>query len=183
MSGQHDPAKAASDPDNQLFWRRPVKRLEAEAVRDAMLSVSGMLDLAIYGPGTLDAASKRRSVYFTIKRSQLIPMMIVFDAPEALTPIGDRSTTTIAPQALMLMNNSQVREYARALAKRAGDVRPAYRIALGRDPTEAESKDAEAFIADQAAAYQSAGRTDARDAALADFCQSLMCLNEFVYVE
>jgi hypothetical protein len=110
-------------------------------------------------------------------------MMGVFDAPEALTPIGERSTTTVAPQALMLMNNPQVREYARALSRRAPDVRTAYRITLGRDPTEAESRDADAFIADQAAAYQSAGRADARALAVEDFCQSLMCLNEFVYVD
>ena len=142
-----------------------------------------MLDTTMYGPGTLDPASKRRSVYFTVKRSQLIPMMVVFDAPEALTPIGDRSTTTVAPQALMLMNNPQVRDYAAALSRRAPDVRAAYRITLGRDPSEAEARDAEAFIADQAAAYQSAGRTDARALAMEDFCQSLMCLNEFVYVD
>jgi hypothetical protein len=182
-STDHDPAKAAIDPDNQLFWRRPARRLEAEAVRDSMLSVAGVLDTTMYGPGTLDPASKRRSVYFTVKRSQLVPMMLVFDAPEALTPIGDRSATTVAPQALMLMNNPQVRDYARALAKQAGNVPTAYRIALGRDPTEAETKDADDFIAAQASAYQAAGRGDSRDLAMEDFCQSLLCLNEFVYVD
>src|SRR5205085_5596436 len=137
----YDPAKATVDPDNQMLWRRPVKRLEAEAVRDAMLSVAGLLDTTMYGPGTLDPASRRRSVYFTVKRSNLIPMMVVFDAPEALTPIADRATTTIAPQALLLMNNPQVREYARALAKRAAgatpeaSVRSAHEIGLGRAPT------------------------------------------------
>jgi hypothetical protein len=89
----------------------------------------------------------------------------------------------VAPQALMLMNNPQVREYAKALAKRAADVRTAYRIALGRDPTNAETRDAEAFIAEQATAYQKVARSDARDVAMADFCQSLFCLNEFVYLE
>jgi hypothetical protein len=183
MGTQHDAGKSSVDPDNQLFWRRPLKRLDAEAVRDAMLSAAGMLDTTMYGPGTLDAASKRRSIYFTVKRSSLIPMMVVFDAPEALTPIGERSTTTVAPQALILMNNPQVRDYAVGLAKRAPDVRAAYRTALGRDPTEAESRDADGFLAEQAAAYPSAGRADARAAAMADFCQSLMCLNEFVYVD
>jgi hypothetical protein len=189
---EYDPAKAAADPENQLLWRRPARRLEAESVRDAMLSVSGMLDTTMYGPGTLDPASKRRSIYFTVKRSQLVPMMLVFDAPEALTPIGDRSSTTVAPQALMLMNNPQVRDYAKAFAKRVAPdgstpveaaVQSAYRIALGREGTSQEVRDAAQFIAEQSASYQSGGRADARELALADFCQSLMCLNEFVYVE
>src|SRR6185503_599914 len=76
----YDLAKAAADPDNQLFWRRPARRLESESIRDTMLSVAGMLDTTMYGPGTLNPASKRRSVYFTVKRSSLIPMMTVFDA-------------------------------------------------------------------------------------------------------
>jgi hypothetical protein len=174
----YDADKAAKDPDDVLLWRRPVRRLESEAVRDTMLAVSGELNPTMYGPGSLDPASKRRSIYFTVKRSSLIPMMVVFDAPEALTPIADRSTTTIAPQALLLMNNPQVREYAKALAKRvAGDtteasVRSAYEIALGRAPTADETAGAVAFIA--------AG--DPKQG-LVDFCQALMCLNEFVYVD
>jgi hypothetical protein len=191
-AGTYDPDKAAVDPDNHLLWRRPVKRLEAEAVRDSMLSVAGLLDTTMYGAGTLALASHRRSVYFTIKRSSLVPMMVVFDAPESLTPIADRSTTTIAPQALLLMNNPQVREYARALAKRAATdtqtatdqvVRNAYAIALSRPPTADEVSDATAFIAGQSDAYAQAGRADAKDLALADFCQALMCLNEFVYAD
>jgi len=177
-AGSYDPDKAAKDPDNVLLWRRPVRRLEAEAVRDTMLSVAGLLDATMYGPGTLDPASKRRSVYFTVKRSNLIPMMIVFDAPEALTPIAERSTTTIAPQALLLMNNPQVREYAKALARRVAgstpeaSARSAYEVALGRGPTANELADAVAYI-----------EADGKDQGLVDFCQALMCLNEFVYVD
>jgi hypothetical protein len=191
-SSAYDPAKAALDPDNLLLWRRPQRRLEAEAVRDTMLSVSGLLDPKMYGPGTLDPASRRRSVYFTVKRSNLIPMMVVFDAPEALTPIADRSTTTIAPQALLLMNNPQVREYAKALAKHCAPdaqtptdaaVRSAYQIALSRPPTEAELSEAVAFIGGQAKAYEESRQADGKPLALADFCQAMMCLNEFVYVE
>ena len=189
-----DPAKAAADPDNALLWRRPVRRLEAEAIRDAMLSVAGMLEEKMYGPGTLDPSSKRRSVYFTVKRSNLIPMMVVFDAPEALTPMGERSTTTIAPQALLLMNNPQVREYAKALAKRAAPaeatpaeaaIRTAYEITLSRSPTKQEQSDGVAFVTEQVTGYTAAGQTPsaARELALADFCQALMCLNEFVYVD
>jgi hypothetical protein len=192
ISGDYDPDKAAADPDNVLLWRRPQRRLEAEAVRDTMLSVSGLLDPATYGRGTLDPASRRRSVYFTVKRSNLIPMMVVFDAPEALTPIADRSTTTIAPQALLLMNNPQVREYAKALAKRCAPdaetpteaaVRSAYQIAMSRPPTSGEQSEGVSFIGGQAKAYEASGQSEAKALALADFCQALMCLNEFVYVE
>ena len=191
-SSDYDSERAAADPDNLLLWRRPQRRLEAEAVRDTMLSVSGLLDPKMYGPGTLNPASRRRSVYFTVKRSNLIPMMLVFDAPEALTPIADRSTTTIAPQALLLMNNPQVREYAKALANRCAPdaqtptdaaVRLTYQIALSRPPTDAELSEAVSFIGGQARAYEEAGQSDGKALALADFCQALMCLNEFVYVE
>ena len=165
-----DPVRAAADPDNQLFWRHPLRRLEAEAIRDAILAVSGMLEEKMYGPGTLDPASKRRSVYFTVKRSNLIPMMVVFDAPEALTPMGERSTTTIAPQALLLMNNPQVREYAKALAKRAAPtegapiasaIRAAYEIALSRSQTKEEQSDGVAFVAEQVNGYTAAGQAPA----------------------
>jgi hypothetical protein len=176
------------DPDNRLFWKRPRQRLEAEVIRDALLAVSGQLDPKMYGPGTLDEKSTRRSIYFTIKRSKLMPMMVVFDAPEALVSVGDRPTTTIAPQALLLMNNPQVRGYARSFAKRVAPddqtpleaaIRQAYRIALARAPTSGELADALAFVGAQAKSYAA----DGRQLALTDFCQVLMCLNEFVYID
>jgi hypothetical protein len=151
-----------------------------------------MLDTTMFGPGTLDPASRRRSVYFKVKRSALIPMMVVFDAPEPLTPVSERPTTTIAPQGLLLMNNPQVREYAKALAKRAGGegkadvteaVGSAYRIALGREATRQDVADSAAFVEGQAAAYKAAEQQDGDASALADLCQTLMCLNEFVYVD
>src|SRR4029079_14951417 len=79
------------------------------------------LALRMYGPGTLDEASKRRSVYFTMRRSKLIPALAVFDAPDGTAGVGERPSTTIAPQALHLMNNPHVRTAAKGLAKRASD--------------------------------------------------------------
>jgi mono/diheme cytochrome c family protein len=194
LDASFDPVKAAADPDDATIWRRSVRRLESEAIRDAMLAVSGSLDATMYGPGTLDPAMRRRSVYFQIKRSSLIPMMMVFDAPETLVPIAQRAATTVAPQALLLMNNPQVRQYAVGLATRAateagsGAVREAviaaaYRIALGRDPDSQELADALSFVQSQATSHQQAGRAGAADAAMADLCQTVLCLNEFVYVE
>src|SRR5205814_1439755 len=188
-SSQLDPAKAAKDPDNRLFWRRPSLRLEAEAIRDSLLHVGGALDLTMYGPGTLDEGSRRRSIYFTMKRSKLIPMMQVFDAPEALVSIGERPRTTVAPQALLLMNNPHVRTYARGFARRVAPVptneeavKLAYRIALTRDPTADELNESVSFIRSQDAANKASSK-DAREQALVEFCQVLLCMNEFIYVD
>ncbi|MCS6975432.1 MAG: PSD1 and planctomycete cytochrome C domain-containing protein [Gemmatales bacterium] len=192
QSTAFDPAKAAKDPDNRLLWRRPMRRLEGEIIRDAMLALSGEMDTRMFGPGTLDPSSKRRSIYFTVKRSQLMPMMVVFDAPEALVSIGERPTTTIAPQALLMMNNPQVRTYARGFARRLlGDenepwseiVRRGYRYALGRVPEAEEQAASIAFVQRQLESYLAEGKADARQLAVADFCQVLFCMNEFVYVD
>jgi hypothetical protein len=189
-----DETKAKVDRDNNLCWRNPARRLEAEVIRDSLLAVSGSLDPKLYGPGTLDddasgTASKRRSIYFTVKRSKLVPMMVIFDAPEALGGMAERPTTTIAPQALHLLNSPQVRAYARSFAQRIAPdtqtllekaIRTGYLIALARAPSSQELADSIAFINQQMATYTG---TDRRERALADFCQVLMCLNEFVYVD
>ena len=185
QDGDFDEARATLDPDDLLHWRRPPRRLEAEPIRDAMLAASGRLDGRMYGPGSLDEAMTRRSVYFSIKRSQLIPTMMLFDWPEHLVSIGQRGTTTTAAQALMFLNSKLGRESAEALAARlpAGDpVRQAYRLAYGREPTEAETAIATTFLADQAASHEKDGRPGPGRVALADFCQALMGGSEFVYV-
>src|SRR5436190_2068878 len=153
QSATGDSAKVAADPDNTLFMGRVPQRLEAEAVRDSALAVAGLIDGTMFGPGTLDENSKRRSVYFTVKRSKLLNSMVVFDAPEPLASQGTRPTTTVAPQALLLMNSVQTREWALAFAKRVetdvknakGDdftphIARAYAHALGRAPRRDETK-------------------------------------------
>jgi hypothetical protein len=161
-------------------------------IRDSMLAVAGVLDPKLLGPGTLDPAQNRRSVYFTVKRSRLIPMMVLFDAPDALQGIGVRPETTIAPQSLMLLNNPTVREWASAFAKRlrpraeealSEAVEEGYRMALSRSPTALERKDAEGFLKAQWTSYQASNHGDGLEPALIDFCQVLMGLNEFVYIE
>ena len=112
--------RSASIPNNTLFWHRQRQRLEGEAIRDAILAVSGTLDETMFGPGTLDQAMKRRSIYFQIKRSQFPPMLTAFDAPDTLQSMGLRPSTTVAPQSLLLMNNPQIRAAARAWAARLG---------------------------------------------------------------
>jgi cytochrome c553 len=189
-AGRSEIAKArAADPDNTLVWRHPRKRLEGEVIRDSILAVTGTLDPKQFGPGTLDGAMKRRSVYFQIKRSQLPPMMVTFDAPDTLGSLGLRSSTTVAPQALLLMNNAQVRDSARAwatalAAQPAADaVKRAYLTALGRPAMDDEVALAAEFLRTQTESYKTAGKGDAAELALTDFCHSLVSLNEFVYVE
>src|SRR5579862_526216 len=185
QDSKFDKAKAEADPENKLFWRRRSVLLEAELIRDAMLSISGQLDTRMYGPGTLNEGERRRSVYLTVKRSHLIPMLALFDAPSATIGVGQRPSTTIAPQALALMNNSYVREFAGAFAKRIApnaetpfeeSVKNGYLIALGRAPDADELKDSVEFLNEMS-------KETNREKALADFCQALMGLNEFVYVE
>ena len=183
---------ARIDPDNVLRWRWQRRRLEAEIIRDSLLSVSGSLDRTLFGPGTLDEKQKRRSIYFTVKRSKLVPFLKVFDIPEPLQGIGRRSSTTIAPQALLILNSPLVLEVACAFAGRLAPeaavswkkaVRKGYRIALSRPPTDEELSDAAAFLERQSASYRAAGRSAAVGPALEDFCQVLLGLNELIYVE
>ncbi len=184
-----DDARLLIDRENQLYWRRVPQRLEAEAIRDALLAASGQLDTTMYGPGSIDSTMHRRSVYFFIKRSQLIPMMMLFDWPEHLVSIGQRPLTTIAPQALMFMNNPQGRDYAAALAKRVQSesaeesVDRAYWSALTRGPQPAEMKLAIEFLNSQIAIRKAASEPDAELSALTDLCQTIMSMNEFLYVD
>lgn len=189
QSGDFDEARAKVDRENLLLWRRSPRRLEAEAIRDTMLAVSGQLDTTMFGPGSLDQNTKRRSVYFFIKRSQLIPMMMLFDWPEHLVSIGNRASTTIAPQALMFLNSPQGRQYAQAFAKSLPTegmtlaVVTAFQRAFGREPSNQEIALAAKFLQRQRDAYVAAGTAEPAMHALADFCQTIFGMNEFVYVE
>ncbi|MEX2142035.1 MAG: PSD1 and planctomycete cytochrome C domain-containing protein [Pirellulales bacterium] len=193
-----DPEKAAIDPDNVYLWRWSPRRLEAEAIRDSLLAVTGELDRTMYGPGTLDERMRRRSIYFTVKRSKLIPMLQLFDAPDANQGIGRRATTTVAPQALLLINSPIVRQWAQAMARRisiaratdheevspAETLRRAFQMALARDPSDEELSQSLKFLNGQMRLYQAGGEhAQAAELALTDFCQTLLGLNEVVYVE
>ena len=182
--------RLAMDPDNRYWWYRSPRRIEAEAVRDSLLRTSGLLDATMYGPGSLDPNMKRRSVYFFIKRSQLIPMMMLFDWPEHLVSIGQRQTTTVAPQALALMNNPLAREAAERLASQAitkpDRVRDVFLKVLSREPMEKERSLVNSLYQD---ALRERGQSLPSDGsnvelmAFADVCQVLFCSNEFLYVD
>jgi mono/diheme cytochrome c family protein len=183
-----NPGKAhvAADPFNALFTRFAARRLEGETLRDSILAVTGELDRTMYGPGTRDEKSKRRSVYFMIKRSQLIGSMVVFDQPEPLVSQGARPSTTVAPQALLLLNGPQIRGWAAALAKQVepqltatedwkAAIMAVYQRVLARDPHEKE-------VAAALAVLERTTKQD-RSKVLTDFCQVMLGLNEFAYLE
>jgi hypothetical protein len=187
---QFDESRATIDREDDFLWRRAPLRLEAEPIRDAMLAVSGLLDGWMYGPGSLDPMMQRRSVYFFIKRSQLIPTLMLFDWPEHLVSIGQRSETTTASQALLFLNSPLGHASAEGFAGRlpaeesqgSDAIGQAYRIAFGRPPTPAEAQLAAQFLGRQTALYERAGQSHPHRRALVDFCQSLMGSSEFIYI-
>jgi len=195
QSGAVSEASLAQDPDNTLLWHRKPVRLEGEAIRDSLLAAGGLLDDTPGGRAGLDVKSRRRSIYLTVKRSEPIGFLQVFDQPEPVQPVGARGVATVPTQALAMLNAPLVRSAADGLAARAlaaAAAAPAeaatpaaidyvFRAALARPPRDAELERFTALLAarDQAAG----GNAAARQAALADVCQLLFCLNEFVYVD
>jgi hypothetical protein len=177
------------DPANRFLWQFRTKRLDAEMIRDELLAVGGNLDSTMYGPSILDA-TPRRSIYLRVKRSELIPLMTMFDAPEPTQSVGERISTTVPTQALAMMNSQFVRQQAEKLAQRArpsketsveAAIDRAYQIALARSPSEDERSRMAAFIEQQSQALGS--DPTASDKAFAEFCHVLLCLNEFVFVD
>jgi len=192
---------AEIDPGARFYFRRP-QRLEAEALRDAILSVSARLDPAMFGPAVkafVPAAARagrdkdnlvapeadgpeqwRRSVYLFVKRSVPNPWLTAFDAPPSTSSCGRRTQSIVPTQSLALLNDAFVRRQAGEFAKRVAasggergeQIERAYRIALARPPSESERDAAEEFLAAQPAAT-----------ALENFCHVLLTLNEFCYVD
>jgi hypothetical protein len=115
--------------------------------------------------------------------------MMLFDWPEHLVSIGQRPRTTIAPQALMFINSPQGRTHAAALAQRIKSsdtsqaIGSAFDLALNRQPSEQELSLAVKFIEQQASLRSGNGEGDANDQAITDFCQILLSMNEFIYVD
>jgi hypothetical protein len=210
------------DPDNRLLWRMTPQRLEAEAIRDAMLAVSETLNLQPGGPGFKpyiapeanlarnikgegypkdaadDAATRRRSVYMFHKRLIPYPMFQAFDRPDFMTSCARRQNTTVAPQAMVILNDRFVRavarDFASSLIRRsarqvpAGSelksiVETAFETSFARLPASTETETSIQFIEAQIRARNERGEQDARAAALTDYCQSLFGLNEFIYVD
>jgi mono/diheme cytochrome c family protein len=177
-------ANARLDPDNRFHWRWQPRRLEAEAIRDSLLAVSGELDRKVGGPSDTDATkSVRRSLYLFQRRGSMPAFLSLFDGPSAvLESCSGRHVSTVAMQALYLLNNefsiNRARKFAGRVASVAGEDRDrridtAFLLALGRPPENGERAASRRVFE---------GQTDPEDA-LVLFCQALTNVNEFVYLE
>ncbi len=177
-------ATRIADPENRWLARMPRRRLEAEAIRDALLAVSGRLDATPGGPGFLEAAVPRRTLYLMTSRTgaKTADFNSVFDGPDGGGIIERRNSSIVAPQALYLLNDPLLDDVSAALAARVAREVPSghdderiarlYELALGRAPTPAEFDIGRLLIVDPAV----------KDA-WARYCRVVFCTNEFVYVD
>jgi len=179
---------AAKDPTNRLLWRMNWQRLDAEVLRDSILSIGGRLNLEMGGPPVLfsvpddvaqgfeffkwfpssEEQQRRRSIYLIQRRSVLLPMAETFDAPNLSTSCARRLTTIVAPQALTLLNGTLTRTEAKHFEARLAGAKDAigeaFWLVLGRGPTADERRMSEKL-------------------SLASLGVVLFNLNEFLYVE
>jgi hypothetical protein len=235
QSSARNAAMDEIDPENRLYWRKPVQRLDAEAIRDSLLAVSGALSDRMFGPPVPvreDAVGQivvgidkkqgdnkmpvevpmgedefRRSVYVEVRRSRPLAFLNAFDAPVMEVNCERRTSSTVAPQSLMLMNSDfmlqQARLFSERLRRDAGPFREsqverAWRLAFGRSPSHAEFQSALEFLDRQIAqikAQPEAKPTPAEkkgetppavppeEQAMRSLCQTLLSSNEFLYLD
>jgi hypothetical protein len=176
--------EAIADPTNRWLSRFPSRRLSAEELRDSMLAVSGRLELQLGGKATMDLHRPRRSLYIQTDRADRRNYSTLFDAADPSQCVGQRNVTTVAPQALFMLNNSFVTEIAKHFAAKLLSGGPndertriqrAYVVLFGRPPTETEIAIGEQFL----------GAAAKRDASAAwnEYVHVLFCTSEFCYVD
>lgn len=208
MSAQRDARAAETDPDNRLFARANVRRLEAEAIRDSALAVAGLLDRTAGGPALAHVknrgylfdhtskdettyGSRRRSVYLPVIRNHLYDVFQLFDATDATVSNGDRATTTVATQALFALNSDLMMDASERLADRlldradlddAGRVRLLYLTAYSRQPGERELERGKAALAGFEEELRNAEPESRRSRAWALYCHVVLAANEFVFL-
>ncbi|MAM91204.1 MAG: hypothetical protein CMI15_06970 [Opitutaceae bacterium] len=179
-SVNHNKLAERVDADTRLLWRMPVRRMDAEQLRDSMLFVGGDMDLAMGGPGVSEEDSSRRSIYVLNKRNKLRTMMNKFDTPDLHNSCHMRDVTTTALQALSLMNGewslTRAESFAERLLKIESDgvekrIVAAYEIALGRTPEVEEIQLAQSFIEEPSSPDS-----------WVDLCHVLLNTNEFIYI-
>jgi hypothetical protein len=202
-----DPHADELDPANNLWHRVPIRRLEAEAIRDSLLAVSGRLNPAVGGPpepvylnefvvgrgrpeksGPLDGDG-RRSLYLAVRRNFLSPTMLAFDSPTPFSTVGRRNVTNVPAQSLALMNDPLFHEQARVWAQRLLNelpgASPAVRVAwlfesaYSRLPTPTESSECLGALAELQKLHPG---DDGNVELWTDLCHALLNANEFIYV-
>jgi hypothetical protein len=200
QSAVRDPQSV--DPDNRLLSHFPLRRVDAETLRDSMLAISGELDKHLGGPfvhtdrnteGSVivkedQPGAYRRSVYLQQRRTQVLTLLELFDAPSIVSTCGARTSSTIPLQSLALLNSEFARLRAAAFARRlerdagadvAARIARAFRLACGRAPTPEEQTASQRFLTAQRTVYEKDGDKHAWE----DFCQMLLASNAFLYVE
>jgi len=224
MSSHYDAEASRRDPENKLLWRFPVRRLEAESIRDSVLAVSGMLDREMGGSmlhvknreflfdhtskDNTDYSSLRRSVYLPVIRNNLYDFFQLFDFNDASVINGNRETTTVAPQALFMMNSPLVEEASRQLAQRLEDfpekqqITQLYKRALGRLPSKTELSTARRYlkqflvtpVVSVSLKTKSSEEAEVNEDQLKEpmtlklqalklLCHSILASNEFIYIK
>lgn len=205
--------KAASiDADNRLLWRMNLRRLEAEAIRDAILAVSGELNRSPFGepvPVSLsdsgiitvgagklskDRRELKRSIYVQVRRTQPVTMLNAFDAPNMEPNCERRVSSTVATQSLALLNSEFIRQQSEAFAKRvlttAGKeadnstlIKKAWELALSCQPSSTEMQVLQNYMQLQLKEYEARKVKSPRQEALTSLCHVLFGTNQFLYVE
>jgi hypothetical protein len=196
LASHGDSEVASGDPQNLLLSRARVRRLEGEAIRDAMLQISGSLDRQAFGrsvptyldsfmegrgrpdkSGPLDGAN-RRSIYLEVRRNFPSPMMLAFDTPIPFSTVGRRSVSNVPAQSLVMLNDPMVHELSGRWAQRicaesdrqADRIGNMYQECFGRSPTDTERAQCETFV-------NAAGEN-----AWKDLAHALWNVKEFVFV-
>lgn len=197
------------DPSNELLWRMRLRQMESESVRDAILLASGRLEDTLGGPptmiegkpdgtvvvkkeGTAPRAANRRSMYLLARRRYNLSLLEAFDQPELTSNCTRRTPSAVVSQSLTMLNDDFVMEQAAAFAalvrrdasERRDQIARAFRVALAREPAEAEAAWATELLERQTQRYQQAAMSpaEAADKALAHLCQMLLNTNEFLYI-
>lgn len=224
QSSEQTPQKIELDPDNRLYSRRKLQRLDAETVRDAILALSGKLNLKLYGepvPVMEDAVGQivigkenldgerkplaainlngeefRRSLYIQVRRSRPLGILSTFDMPDMEPNCTVRNSSTVTPQALMLMNSDFSAEMGNHFAARLRELAPgdarqqaqlAWRLAFGRSASAEQLENALNYLNHQTQNYQQEPPPESKqapaDLALISFCQALIGSNAFLYVD
>lgn len=210
MASTPDEAGDTRDPENLLLHRARIRRLQAEAIRDSVLAISGRLDRTMFGPsvpvhitpfmqgrgrpgnaGPLDG-NGRRSLYIEVRRNFLSPMMLAFDTPIPFSAVGNRNASNVPAQALTMMNDPFVVEQAKLWADRViaaettteSRINAMYVDAFARPPSQRETDEATEFLRQQSGSLgltEVAANYDER--AWADLCHVLINVKEFVFLK
>ena len=206
QSGAPHAANEKIDPSNQTYWRFEPRRMEAEAIRDSLFYVSDQLDETMGGSllhvknrefffnhlskDTTNYVSHRRSLYLPIVRNNLYDVFSLFDYADASVMNGNRDSTTVAPQALFMLNSDIAHDSARQLAVRITEltaddserVNHLFLILFGRPANQTEKADLLQFVASTRSDMEELSQEEREFAAWKLACQIGLASNEFIYI-